>query len=257
MISEKPIRTGLRAVKCIYKLGMIKGLSAFIKMTFGNEITSIQLNKYKSPFYLRPKTSDAHVFEHVFLDTEYELKIQGLDPRLIIDGGANIGSTSVYFANLFPNATIIAVEPDAHNYSILLRNTKPYANIVPVQGAIWNYNTSLKIQNPNDASWSFRMEEAANTGNGELIKAYTVSDLIHMSKKDKVDILKLDIEGGEKELFDSNYEIWLDKVHIVIAELHDRLVEGCSNSFYKAITKYRFKQFLKGWNVIIIKEGKL
>ena len=66
----------------------------------------------------------------------------------------------------------------------------------------------------------------------------------------KIDILKLDIEGSEKELFETNFEDWLPKTKILIIELHDAMKTGCSKSVFNAISKYDFSFSIKGENII-------
>jgi hypothetical protein len=55
-------------------------------------------------------------------------------------------------------------------------------------------------------------------------------------------LLKIDIEGGEKQLFESNYENWLPKTKCIIIELHDGVLKEAQN-FFKAISKYDFSYF--------------
>jgi hypothetical protein len=74
---------------------------------------------------------------------------------------------------------------------------------------------------------------------------------------EKIDILKIDIEGSEKELFESDYETWLPKVTTLIIELHDRMREGSSLSFFRALTKYNFRLAVKGENLICTIKEKL
>jgi len=67
---------------------------------------------------------------------------------------------------------------------------------------------------------------------------------------DHIDILKIDIESSEKELFEENFEKWLPKVKVVIIELHDRMKEGCTRSFFKAMVNYKFTMTHKGENIV-------
>lgn len=50
----------------------------------------------------------------------------GQNLAFIIDAGANIGLTSVYLANRFPNARILALEVDQQNFELLAENARPY-----------------------------------------------------------------------------------------------------------------------------------
>jgi hypothetical protein len=83
----------------------------------------------------------------------------------------------------------------------------------------------------------------------------TVSKLMTSVGADTVDILKVDIEGAEKDLFEARFEPWLDKVGVIAIELHDWLRDGCSTAFYRATSQLKFNQFCGGENVVLVKYG--
>jgi hypothetical protein len=87
----------------------------------------------------------------------------------------------------------------------------------------------------------------------ESFEAVTIGELLKNSGYEKIDILKLDIEGAEKEIFSDGYEDWLGKVNIIIIELHDWYRPGCSEAVYSALNKYKFISYKKGENTIFIK----
>ena len=66
--------------------------------------------------------------------------------------------------------------------------------------------------------------------------------------------MKIDIEGGEKELFSHNTE-WLAKAGTLIVELHDRFKPGCKQTFLDAVSPYGFKGYGMGLNYIVSREG--
>ena len=84
-------------------------------------------------------------------------------------------------------------------------------------------------------------------------KAVTIGKILKRSGYKEIDILKLDIEGSEKEVFSNDYEDWLSKVNILIIELHDRMKPGCSEAFYSAINQYNFIKINSGENIILMK----
>ena len=101
------------------------------------EVVRIEIPRLRHPFILRAGTSDVNVFEQIFVNREYDFKLHNY-PGLIIDGGANIGLASIRFANKFPRAEIIAVEPDNSNFEMLIKNTANYENIRLIKSGIWN-----------------------------------------------------------------------------------------------------------------------
>src|SRR6185369_12585741 len=93
---------------------------------------------------LRLKTSDIATFKKIFLDREYDFPLEK-KPETILDAGANVGFASVFFAQKFPTAKIVAIEPEASNFALLKKNSSPYPNIIPVQGALWNENKVIDL----------------------------------------------------------------------------------------------------------------
>jgi hypothetical protein len=67
---------------------------------------------------------------------------------------------------------------------------------------------------------------------------------------EQIDILKIDIEGSEKELFESDYDYWLSRTKILIIELHDRLKPETSKTVFKALLNYQFSVIIKGQNLV-------
>jgi hypothetical protein len=98
----------------------------------------------------------------------------------------------------------------------------------------------LEIANPKSEKWAFQMTGLTKECSLDAVNALTMDKLLEIAQTDTFDILKLDIEGGEVELFSSNYETWLDKTNVIIIELHDRLRDGCSKNLYSAASHYDF-----------------
>jgi FkbM family methyltransferase len=139
-------------------------------------------------------------------------------PRLIVDAGANIGCTAIFMAQRYPSAHIIAVEPDAANAALARANTKAYSNVEIVEGAVWPRPVQLEIENPSDESWAFRMREVPRDAPARpgAMRGLTIDEL---SKTQPIDLLKVDIEGGERQLF-SQETAWLSRVGALLVELH-------------------------------------
>lgn len=98
------------------------------------------------------------------------------------------------------------------------------------------------------------MTEEVNSSDEYDIKAITITEILRQFNYNQIDILKIDIEGAEKELFSENYKDWLGKVDVLIIELHDRMKKGCSDSFYSAVKQYDFNKTEKGENIILTKK---
>jgi len=188
------------------------------------------------PFQLRIPSSDVLTYGQVFIDQEYDCVV-ATQPKTIVDAGANIGLAAIYFANKYPGAKIIAIEPEQSNFKLLKENVAPYPNIIPLQAALWNKNEEINLLDPGLGKWGFMTEmkdssEKNMPGNiCHMVAGMTIDTIMKNYNLEKIDILKIDIEGAEREVF-SNTSSWIDKVDSIIIELHERMKAGCNRSFY-------------------------
>jgi FkbM family methyltransferase len=207
----------------------------------------------KSPAFIRFQSSDYATFVKIFIDREYEVPLSK-EPTAIIDAGANVGFASIFFAIKYPQARIIAIEPEPSNFAQLQRNVAPYPNIIPVQAALWFESATLDLLDPGSGSWAFQARKNSSDDKHRSIgsvQGLTISDVMKAHKLDAVDILKIDIESGEKEVFSAN-TAWTNNVGVIMIELHDRFRDGCSQSFYSA-TKDFDQKMQQGENVILLR----
>lgn len=204
--------------------------------------------------FVRLKTSDISVFEQVLVNEDYDLSFLNLNPRIIVDAGANIGLSSIFFALTYPHAHIFALEPEESNFKMLTKNTQFYPSILPIHAALWNKQERLQIANQKVDKWAFQVTECKESKSTETVLGLSVDELLSEAETNHIDIMKIDIEGAEKELFESKYENWLDKTNLIIIELHDQLREGCSESFYNATNRFDFQKIERNEHVILLKK---
>ena len=200
------------------------------------------------PISLRSGTFDFNTFRQVFVYKEYNFEIP-FTPRTIIDGGGNIGLASVFFANRFKGAKILCIEPDGENFELLKLNTKAYPEVKPIQAGVWHKPAYLKVVDHGYGHWGFMVKEVEPTEPG-AIYSVSIGQLLLENNLIEIDLLKLDIEGSEKEVLTDNYQEWLPKTKVLVIELHDRMKAGTSHAFFKAITSYNFSVEQIGENMV-------
>jgi hypothetical protein len=83
------------------------------------------------------------------------------------------------------------------------------------------------------------------------LSSVTIPELLARIPSGRINLLKIDIEGAERELFQANAGEWLSKVDVLVIELHDRFKQGCSKAFYSAICNRDFHQEQVGENIYI------
>ena len=196
----------------------------------------------RRPLILRTRTTDPRTCSQVFLKAEYAIDL-ARQPRVIIDAGANIGLTSIYFTHRFPAARIIAIEPERTNFALLEQNVCDYSNISPVHAAVWKRNTTLDLVDPGLGHWGFQTQAQAEQGHVQIlgkVPGLTIDGIMHQFDLDYVDLLKVDIEGSEQEVFE-NASAWIDRIGVIIIELHDNFREHCSRNVYRAVSDFEYE----------------
>lgn len=197
-------------------------------------LMTLRMKGVSHPIALRPGTTDWRVLHQIFVDQDYNSASQPhksavgrfyqdaldqSDVPVIIDCGANIGLTSIWYAQHYPHARIIAVEPEPENFRILAINAANYPNITAVQGGISDRRTRVSLSNVGDAPWAWETKEDGETGD---VATVTIPSLLASVPRSRTMIVKLDIEGSEVELFRSNSD-WARDTPLIVFEAHDRL----------------------------------
>ncbi len=215
----------------------IQRYRGFIKKEGHDPVIYMELTDRPWSFTIRKNSSDAAVFLQVFKVQEYQPLVsfiqsfKGIPIKTIIDAGANVGYTSIYFLTKFPNARIIAVEADPGNMEALKVNfaNNGVTNFVALQKALWKSSTQVELTNSfrDHREWSRQVSEA--TGEpvepAHKLTGISLSDLVQQNGINEIDILKIDIEGAEKEVFsDRGHSITILKtVKFIVVELHDEV----------------------------------
>jgi FkbM family methyltransferase len=180
----------------------------------------------RKPVYLRMRTSDISIYYDVLICGQYAIDLP-FSPKIIVDAGANIGMASLSFATKYPLARIIAIEPESSNFEILARNVRAYPNILPIQAALWNRDGEIGVNRPGSFENPLdKLGFVVREAQGVPVRAITVRTLMREMGIQFIDILKVDIEGSEKEVFETCD--WMDAVNCLMIEFHDRFRPGSS-----------------------------
>ncbi|PLY08718.1 MAG: FkbM family methyltransferase [Arcobacter sp.] len=115
----------------------------------------------------------------------------------IIDCGANIGLSLIYFKKIYPNAKIIAFEPDKRIFNYLKYNINSFEfnNIELINKGLWKEETTLKFFSEGSDGGRIAIKDEMDN----LIQIETVTLSTYL-RNNKVDFLKIDIEGAETEV---------------------------------------------------------
>ena len=207
--------------------------------------------------HVRPKTarhplsmrtgpsSDYDVAEQIFGQEQYAPLKACQAVNTIVDCGSNVGYASAYLLTHFPTARLIAVEPEPSNYEICRRNLAAYGTRATViNAAVWSCHTKLSITRDfrDGREWAAR---TVDSGDNRCVNTVTMEDLIRLAGGAS-DLLKVDIEGAEIELFEHGAP-WLSMVRHIAIELHGAKAEDV---FRRCITP-RLYDLMESGDILI------
>jgi len=138
-----------------------------------------------------------------------------------LDVGANIGAASLFFAGRFPHARFVCVEPSPSSYALLETNVR--SNIpggAAIHAAVTVEPTMVVVEEGEKPVLT-RVRES-RTVTEAAVRGMTVVELLDEAGLDRVDLMKLDIEGGERDLL-AHASTWAPRVGALLAEIHPPL----------------------------------
>lgn len=199
-----------RVFNTIRFLGLYNSAKIFIFSKYINSKT-MKIFLFGNYFYFRPKI-DIGSYSRL-TKSQYIIKGTVHQPiETIIDAGANIGSQAIRLINFNSELkNIICIEPDGDSSKLCEKNLKNY-NAKIYNNALTNTSdeelTILKTINSEMSEIVEGSNQIIQSNNYHKIKTISINDIIKKERIDKIDFLKLDINGYEDELFEKNTE-WL------------------------------------------------
>jgi len=186
-------------------------------------LTCVQMKNPTSalswPMQLRIFSGDLFILTEVFFDECYRLPpvITHIHPQLrLLDLGGNIGLTACYFLTTYPEAEVCSVEPDPENFSLLHQNISPFsARATAIRAAVGPHAGRGSLR-PATAAHSISVDFSTHHGDVEVL---TIGDILDRLSWDYVDVVKMDVEGSEWEIFNGPLN-WLQRTKLLLVEFH-------------------------------------
>ena len=138
---------------------------------------------------------------------------------VILDGGAHVGDSTAWLLSRYPAVQVVAVEPLAQSFETLVRNCAPYGErALPVRAALWGEPGKVTMRDSGASTGASVMHAGAP---GERVRALTLGELMAELGLDRIDLLKLDVEGAEASIFSApDAGVWLERTGTVLVEIH-------------------------------------
>ena len=243
------MRKLVKSFKVLRRDNSIWKLFFFYLNNFLGKKKLVCLKLYGDNVTLRTSTTDFTVAlsclggEFNTLSTCFPKNSEGL----IIDAGGYIGTAAIALSKMYPNATIVTIEPSSDNFEILIKNINGHKNIYALNAALMP-NTivgGVDLMNRGTGNWGFTVIEKPQDRAASFIEkvdSISIEVLLERFNYKKIMIFKMDIEGGEYAMF-GRKDDWLNKTDVLMIELHERIVPGCERAFYEANAgRYIYKE---------------
>lgn len=181
-----------------------------------------------------------HAIKEIFVEEIYLFETTNASPS-IIDCGGYIGISALFFKLNYPQSKIIVFEPDSENFRLAKENIDSWGfhDIELYKKAVWINTDDLEFYESNSMASSVH---AIKTGGNKVkVSAIRLKDFLDQ----KVDFLKIDIEGAE-------YEVLLDiqsrlvNVEKMFVEYHGYYHQmNKLNTILNILTEENFKWYIK------------
>ncbi|OOV29291.1 hypothetical protein BXU11_05070 [Flavobacterium sp. LM5] len=215
--------------------------------------------------YVRDENhSDFSVFQQIFNFEEYKtvlslLKLNDTSgSAVLIDCGANVGYTTTYFTQNYHFSKIFCIEPSLSNIEILKKNIDKLENADTInimhRAISGNINENFDVTSDfrDGLDWSF----STSANKNGTVKGITINEIVSENNLDIITLLKIDIEGAERFIFDDNVDLsFLSITKIIAVEVHDEF--QIRDKIYSILKKYDFILFETGELTIGIKSKML
>jgi len=207
------------------------------------------------PIVLRPRTTDLASFRRVFDRGEYRIPDVAADAvqaryqailaagrtPVVVDAGAYVGATALWFARCFPRAHVVAIEPDEESFRLLVSNTAGHSRITVIDAAVAAEQGYVRLVRVAE-EWGTQVSRS-----DEGSPSITMDEAFAAVSDGEPFIAKINIEGFESDVFSGSLD-WLDKVNVLFVEPHDWLLPSrhSSRSFQRVMGARDFDLFIVG-----------
>jgi len=196
--------------------------------------------------------SEVRALIEVFILGTYEWSFR--DPiQAIVDAGAHIGGTALWFSARYPHARIVAIEPHPDTFTRLRENTQEFTNVEVVAAALHTEDGDVELF-WGDQSWAASLVPAKGLRTRHNVRAITLDRLVREYNLEQIDILKLNIEGAETAILRSTGV--LHRVRTIMFEYHDELADMPLDELLGSLTGFEVRRIQRHspGHVVVIAE---
>lgn len=163
------------------------------------------------------------------------------EDSIIVDVGANVGRFTLPFASKARNGKVLSFEPDATSFSNLEKNCKlnSFDNITLVNKGLGSKNASFQlfVVNKNNPGMNRILNDGSSHDSCSEIEVVKLDDYLNQLNLDKVDVIKIDVEGFENEVIEGAREVIVKYKPLLFVEMSNENLKEHGSSFELLVKK--------------------
>ena len=186
------------------------------------------------------RLGDIFVLGEILVDRQYELRTRLPGAPMIVDAGANVGASSLWFACRFPQARLHAFEPGAENFALLTANLAGLPEATGFRAAVGRTEGEIVLHKGTSEATHSIVAGAPDLDSGaaEVVPLTTLAAHMAAQGMARIDLLKLDVEGAELDVLVGLGDRIAD-VGVIVGELHEHIVDPAE--FYRFLKDAGFR----------------
>ncbi|MCW1885173.1 FkbM family methyltransferase [Luteolibacter flavescens] len=188
-----------------------------------------------SDIFIRDNGLDIYTVLEILPGGELNPKLHhDFEPQTIYDLGANIGISTLYLLNHFPQAQVVAFEPEPGNYAIASRNLEGQPRATLLERAVSNTRGVMNFTCGTDIRGGKLADEGASGEQVRQVQVSSIDEMVHEEGRPCPCYLKIDVEGAELSVLEGMSRSMGD-IRVIFIETHSpELHESCRDHLVRS-----------------------
>lgn len=204
---------------------------------------SLRLRISGQVFPVTIRVQDIFVLGEILFERQYHVRSKVTASPFIVDAGANVGIAALWLLGRYPGFSLHAFEPERENFDLLEKNLACIPGTLAFKSALGAETGSIDLKIAEFGAMH-SLKEGFNEGAmTERVPLITLADHLEAHGIDRIDLLKLDVEGAEMEVLSGLGERIKD-VAVIIGEMHESVID--ESTFYGFLKEAGFEIVWRG-----------
>lgn len=220
---------------------LLAAYGALAKRVWSPAAVDARLRMSGSTVVLRFRQQDIYAIGEILHERAYRLQSPLPSRPVIVDAGANIGVAALWLACRYPDARLHCLEPESRSFTLLKHNLRQLPNARCKLAALGAHTGEVSLFVSANGSVHSIFDPGA-PARVETVPCIRLGDYLDRNSIERVDLLKLDVEGSELAVL-QGLGPHIERVGVIVGEFHERLVDAAR--FYGFMRQHGFRVVAK------------